>query len=64
MKKFVLVVGLLVIVLITGCENFDVSKLSDKDLERISDKLIVCPEKYMRFYLFDVLPCIATLLQE
>ena len=32
-----------------GCENVDVSQISDQDLERISDKLIVCNKPYMRF---------------
>ena len=36
-------------ILMVGCENVDVSQISDQDLERISDKLIVCNNPYMRF---------------
>jgi len=50
MKKAIAVLGvLLLVLLLVGCENIDLSKLSDNDLERISNKLIVCPSNYMRF---------------
>ncbi len=49
MNKFILIVFVGSILLLTGCEDIDLSKLSDEDLERISDKFIVCPEDYMRF---------------
>ena len=48
MKK-ISILGLILILLLVGCENIDLSKLSDNDLERISNKLIVCPSNYMRF---------------
>ena len=31
-----------------ACDNVDLSQLSDEDLERVSGKLIVCEEPYMR----------------
>lgn len=40
---------LLSVVLITACENVDVSKLSDQDLQRITEKAIVCNSPYIRF---------------
>jgi hypothetical protein len=49
MKKILLCMVLLVAVILMGCENIDVSKLSDSDLERISDKLVVCEQPYIRF---------------
>jgi len=50
MKKEALFVGLLfAIVLISGCESIDISKISDEDLGRIAEKAIVCNEPYIRF---------------
>jgi len=40
---------LILLVLLVGCENIDVSRISDSDLERIADKAIVCNAPYMRF---------------
>ncbi|MFH1510851.1 MAG: hypothetical protein ABIF10_04105 [Candidatus Woesearchaeota archaeon] len=34
---------------IIGCENVDVSKISDQDLARISDNVIVCNQPYIRY---------------
>jgi hypothetical protein len=39
---------LLVLLFLTGCAGIDVSKVSDEDLERISDKVIVCESPYLR----------------
>ena len=39
---------IILITLIAGCENVDVSKVSDKDLERISDKAVICNSPYIR----------------
>lgn len=36
-------------VLISACSEIDVSQLSDEDLERISEKAVVCNDPYMRF---------------
>src|SRR3989338_9555108 len=49
MKRIFLLGVLIMGILIVGCENVDVSQISDQDLERISDKLIVCNNPYMRF---------------
>jgi len=44
------ILTLLVIgIFLSACENIDISKLSDKDLERIADKAVVCNEPYIRF---------------
>ena len=48
-KEAVLVIFLSGIMLLSACEKIDVSKLSDKDLERISKELIVCNAPYIRF---------------
>ena len=47
-KSIILVFFVVLIMLIAGCENIDVSKLSDEDLERISEKAVVCNNPYMR----------------
>jgi len=51
MKHYQLV-GLMVIgiflIFLTGCNEVDISKLSDQDLERISDKLVECNNPYIR----------------
>jgi len=47
MKYFILAL-FLVTILVVACENIDISKLSDKDLERLSEKLIVCETPYIR----------------
>jgi hypothetical protein len=48
MKKIILMALLLFVLIIMGCDKIDLSKVSDKDLERISDKLIVCDKPYIR----------------
>ncbi|MBS3105191.1 hypothetical protein J4234_02970 [Candidatus Woesearchaeota archaeon] len=48
-KEVLLVLMVLLIIVITACEKIDVSKLSDKDLERISKELIVCNKPYIRY---------------
>lgn len=47
MKTAYILCGLFLLLLM-GCENVDLSKLSDADLERVSEKLIVCNAPYMR----------------
>src|SRR3989338_7448968 len=47
-KEVLLVLMVLLIIVITACEKIDVSRLSDKDLERISKELIVCNPPYIR----------------
>lgn len=39
---------ILILLLLSGCSEVDVSNLSDEDLERISDKAVVCNEPYIR----------------
>ncbi|MBI2559048.1 hypothetical protein HYW20_07040 [Candidatus Woesearchaeota archaeon] len=44
--------GLLLLIsaiIMTACESVDVSKLSDQDLQRISEKVVVCNSPYIRF---------------
>src|SRR3989338_1342686 len=48
-KETLLIPFLIIVVLIIACEKIDVSKLTDKDLERISEKLIVCNPPYIRY---------------
>ena len=49
MKHIILSLLLLSLFTVVGCEGFDLSQVSDRDLERIADKAIVCEEPYMRF---------------
>ncbi len=49
MKNLLLVAVLLTGVFLIGCDEIDVSSLSDDDLERIADTAIVCERPYMRF---------------
>ncbi|MBI2112289.1 hypothetical protein HYT52_02015 [Candidatus Woesearchaeota archaeon] len=49
MKHIILGLLLLSLFTVVGCEGFDLSQVSDRDLERIADKAIVCEEPYMRF---------------
>ncbi len=47
--KYILVMFILSgVFLLSGCEGFDLSKVSDEDMQRVSDKLIVCKEPYIR----------------
>jgi hypothetical protein len=47
MKKLIGIL-LFIIILVSGCSNIDLSEVSDEDLERVSDKMVVCEEPYMR----------------
>ena len=49
MNKIILGIFVFSLFLLAACENLDLSKISDKDLERVSEKLIVCEKPYMRF---------------
>ncbi len=50
MKTIRWIIGLIVLVLFLGaCEELDLSEVSDADIERISEKVIVCERPYMRF---------------
>lgn len=48
MKEVLLIFTVLILFLIVGCDNVDLSKLSDEDLERISEKAVVCNKPYIR----------------
>ena len=51
MKRYQLVWIMLIgifLIFLTGCNDVDVSKLSDQDLERISEKAVVCNKPYIR----------------
>lgn len=48
MKKAILFIIFLFLIIITACKQIDISKLSDEDLERISEKVIVCNSPYIR----------------
>ena len=48
-RSFLIIFFLFALLLfLTGCSEIDISKLSDEDLERISEKLIVCESPYLR----------------
>lgn len=50
MKNIIVLISfLLLMVLISACDQIDISKLSDEDLERISDKAVVCNAPYIRY---------------
>lgn len=49
MGKLILLLILVTMVLIVGCEGVDVSKISDNDLNRISAAAVVCNEPYIRY---------------
>lgn len=51
MNKFFSFLTLMVSILIilSGCSNVNLAEVSDEDLERISDKAVVCNEPYIRF---------------
>ena len=44
-----IILFILSVLIVSGCDNIDVSKLSDEDLQRISDKAIVCNTPYIRY---------------
>ena len=46
--RFVTLLLFIVLLVLSGCENVDLSGISDEDLERVSEKLIVCNSPYMR----------------
>ena len=49
MKKSIGTVSVIICILfLVGCNGIDISSLSDKDLERISNKAIVCNDPYIR----------------
>jgi len=48
MKKIILISVLILVLVLVGCENIDVSQLSDEDLERVSDKAVICDKPYIR----------------
>jgi hypothetical protein len=49
MKKIIsLLLLILTLLIFTGCDNVDLDKVSDKDLERISNKTVVCNAPYIR----------------
>ena len=47
--KIIAITGLFLLFVLTGCDSIDFSKLSDRDLERISEKVVVCNPPYIRF---------------
>jgi len=48
MKKILFLVFLtLTILFCTGCDNIDLSKVSDEDMARIADKAVVCNDPYI-----------------
>jgi protein-disulfide isomerase len=49
MQKYIILFFLLFVLIIVGCEGVDVSQISDEDLERISEKAVVCNAPYIRF---------------
>ncbi len=49
MKKYILGLILIIAISLYGCEGVDLSKVSDEDLARLSEKAIVCNEPYIRF---------------
>lgn len=49
LKKILLFLFLLFVLFIFGCENVDLSKVSDEDLERLSEQAIKCEKPYIRF---------------
>lgn len=44
----ILLCVLLMFTILIGCEDVDLSQVSDEDLERISDKAVVCNDPYIR----------------
>ena len=48
-KKLLISVFLLLVIAVYGCESIELSKLYDEDLERISEKAVICNEPYIRF---------------
>jgi len=49
MNKLILFSFIILALFLAGCENVDVSKMSDADLQRVADKAIVCNAPYIRF---------------
>jgi len=47
MKK-IIYIFILGVIFAYGCENIDISNVSDEDLERIADQAIVCEKPYIR----------------
>ncbi|MEA2036618.1 MAG: hypothetical protein U9O94_03865 [Nanoarchaeota archaeon] len=49
MKNLLLGVLVLLILIFSGCEGVDLGKISDEDLDRLSEKLIECNKPYIRY---------------
>ena len=49
MRKLILFLLVILAIIVTACENVDLSKVSDEDLERISENVIACKAPYIRF---------------
>ena len=49
MKKIPFIIGTIILLtIIAGCKNLTLGDLSDEDLERISEKAVVCDKPYIR----------------
>lgn len=48
-KKIIFGLFIVSIMVLVGCEEIDLSKVSEEDIGKISEKLIVCNEPYMRY---------------
>jgi len=48
-KLMILSLSLIVLTILSGCKDMDLSKLSDEDMQRIAEKAIICNPPYMRF---------------
>jgi len=48
MKKITIMLIAFLSLFLVGCENLDLKQVSDADLERISEKAIICNDPYMR----------------
>lgn len=46
--KLIIPFAFIIIFVLSGCENVNLDELSDEDLERISDKAVVCNKPYIR----------------
>lgn len=47
--KLIIFMLLICVILLSACENLDLSKVSNEDIERISKNVITCNEPYIRF---------------
>tara|TARA_Y100000310_G_scaffold270310_1_gene284074 strand:+ start:273 stop:1109 length:837 start_codon:yes stop_codon:yes gene_type:complete len=46
-KRFSLLL-IIIIIFVVGCQGIDLSQVSDEDLERISEKAVICNDPYIR----------------